>query len=160
MHLFRLSIAAVIVLAAAGCRQPPPATLSPARTAALRDSLIALDSTMNYAVDNLDCDRGMSYIGDERPLFVSGGRVIETHDQLLKVCRDLVAPRTGARMVVRSATAHVLSPDAGYVVHDGEYIVTLKSGETRTEHLAMTTIWERQNGVWKMVHLHESAFQR
>jgi len=128
--------------------------------AALRDTLIALDSTMNYAVDNLDCAKGLSFIGDERPLFVSGGHVVETHEQLLETCRALVAPRAGAQYVARSVTAHILSPDAGYVVKDGEYIVHNRDGETRKEHLAMTTIWARQGGAWKMVHLHESAFPR
>lgn len=144
---------------AASCSRATPGTLSPSATRALGDSLIALDSAMNYAVDNLDCAKGLSYIGDERPLFISGGHVVETHEQLLKVCQDLVAPRTGARYVARSITAHVLSPSAGYVVRDGEYIVHMRSGETRTEHLSMTTIWSRQDGAWKMVHLHESAIR-
>lgn len=144
---------------AASCSRATPGTLSPSATRALGDSLIALDSAMNYAVDNLDCAKGLSYIGDERPLFISGGHVVETHEQLLKVCQDLVASRTGARYVARSITAHVLSPSAGYVVRDGEYIVHMRSGETRTEHLSMTTIWSRQDGAWKMVHLHESAIR-
>jgi ketosteroid isomerase-like protein len=142
---------------AGGCHRPAYTPLSSSDVAALRDSLVALDSTMNYAVDNLDCAKGLSYIADERPLFVSGGHVVETHEQLLKTCQNIVAPRTGARYVARSVTAHVLSRDAGYVVKDGEYIVKLRTGETRTEHLAMTTIWSRQDGGWKMVHLHESA---
>ncbi len=156
----RTSIVAPVLalsLVVAGCRAPLPQPVPGNRAAALRDTLIALDSTMNYAVDNLDCAKGLSYIGDERPLFVSGGHVVETHDQLLKTCRDIVAPRTGAQFVAKSVTAHVLSPDAGYVVKDGEYIVHNRNGETRTEHLAMTTIWQRQAGSWKMVHLHESA---
>jgi len=147
-------------LIASGCHHPTPPALTATGMAALRDTLVALDSTMNYAVDNLDCTKGLSYVGDERPLFVSGGHVVETHEQLLKTCRDIVAPRTGAQYVPRSVTAHMLSPDAGYVVKDGEYIVQLRNGETRKEHLAMTTIWARQGGSWKMVHLHESAIPR
>jgi SnoaL-like protein len=148
-----------LTLVAAGCTRATPGTLRPSSTRALGDSLIALDSAMNYAVDNLDCAKGMSYVGDERPLFISGGHVVETHEQLLKVCQDLVAPRTGAQYVARSITAHVLSPSSGYVVRDGEYVVHMRNGETRSEHLSMTTIWSRQDGVWKMVHLHESAIR-
>jgi hypothetical protein len=157
----RFTTIAVVALGlvAASCARPTPGNLSPSATRALGDSLIALDSTMNYAVDNLDCTKGLSYIGDERPLFITGGHVVETHEQLLKVCRDLVAPRTGAQYITRSVTGHVLSANAGYVVRDGEYIVHMKTGETRTEHLSMTTIWARQGGAWKMVHLHESAIR-
>lgn len=63
-------------IAAAGCGRATPSTLSPSAARTLGDSLIALDSTMNYAVDNLDCAKGMSYAGDERPLFISGGHVV------------------------------------------------------------------------------------
>ncbi len=151
-----ISAALILGVAAGGFRSSLPQP-QPNATGALRDTLIALDSAMNYAVDNLDCAKGLSFIADERPLFISGGHVVETHEQLLKTCRDIVAPRTGAKFVARSVTAHVLSRDAGYVVKDGEYIVHNRDGETRTEHLAMTTIWARQNDAWKMVHLHESA---
>ena len=156
---FRIIAVAASSSIAAGCARATPSTLSPSASRTLGDSLIALDSTMNYAVDNLDCAKGLSYIGDERPLFISGGHVVETHEQLLTACQTLVAPRTGAQYVARSVTAHVLSPNAGYVVRDGEYIVHMRSGETRTEHLSMTTIWSRQNDAWKMVHLHESAIR-
>ena len=159
--MMRRSTIVVVALCfvTAGCTRATPGALTPTATRALGDSLIALDSTMNSAVDNLDCAKGLSFIGDERPLFISGGHVVETHEQLLTVCRDLVAPRTGAQYVARSVTAHVLSSSAGYVVRDGEYIVHMRSGETRTEHLSMTTIWSRQDGAWKMVHLHESAIR-
>jgi hypothetical protein len=159
MRLSKLSAIIASSFALAGCYRASPEALPAAATKALGDSLIALDSTMNTAVDNLDCAKGLSYIGDERPLFITGGHVVETHAQLLKVCQDLVAPRTGAQYIPRSVTAHVLSPNAGYVVRDGEYIVHMRSGETRTEHLSMTTIWARQDGAWKMVHLHESAIR-
>ncbi len=157
----RFTSIAIVTLSvvAASCTRAAPSTLSPIATRTLGDSLIALDSTMNHAVDNLDCAKGLSYIGDERPLFITGGHVVETHEQLLKVCQNLVAPRTGAVYVARSVTAHVLSSNAGYVVRDGEYIVHLRSGQTNTENLSITTIWSRQTGGWKMVHLHESAIR-
>jgi ketosteroid isomerase-like protein len=146
-----LSIAAV-----PGCRQPRPAPIMDAHSAALRDSLIALDNTMNQAVDSLDCPKAMRYIGDEQPVFISGGRVIRTHAQLASLCDVLVAPRTGAVFVPQAVTAHMLSPDAGYVVREGQYTVHYRDGRVRSEHLAMTTIWARRAGRWQMVHLHES----
>jgi len=159
MQPFTISAILGLAFLGIGCHPPSAATPAGAAAAALRDSLIALDSAMNDAVDHLDCTRGMSYIGDERPVFISGGHVVETHEQLLTMCQDLVAPRTSARFVPRSVTAHILSPDVGYVVRDGQYIVHYRSGETRTEQLAMTTIWARDGGSWKMMHLHESAIR-
>ena len=144
------------IAAVTGCRQPRPAPITDAYSAALRDSLIALDSTMNQAVDSLDCPKAMGYIGDEQPLFISGGRVIQTRAQLASLCDALVAPRTGAVFAPRAVTAHVLSRDAGYVVRDGQYTVHYRDGRVQSEHLVMTTIWTRRAGRWQMVHLHES----
>jgi ketosteroid isomerase-like protein len=144
------------IAGAPGCRQPRPPPVTDARSAALRDSLIALDRTMNQAVDGLDCPKAMGFIADEQPVFISGGRAIRTRAQLASLCDALVAPRTGAVFVPQAVTAHLLSPDAGYVVREGEYTIHYRDGRVRSEHLAMTTIWARRAGRWQMVHLHES----
>lgn len=112
---------------------------------------------MNQAVDSLDCQMGLSYVGDQPPVFVSGGRVVRTHAQLLSVCENMVAPRTGAVFLIDTVTAHALSADAAYVVREGEYTVHYRDGRVRVTHHVMTTIWQRQAGLWRMVHLHESA---
>ena len=81
----------------------------------------------------------------------------ELRPALLKMCASMVAPRTGATFVTDTVTAHALSPDAAYVVREGEYTINYRNGQIRAERLVMTTIWARRVDGWKVVHLHESA---
>jgi len=149
---------AALALALAACpssqlSRPMPET----EARAVRDTILALEVAMNTAVDHLDCAGGLGYIGDHRPLFVSTGHVVRTHDALLRMCGAMVAPRTGATFVTDSVAAFTLGPDAAYVVREGDYTIRFRDGRTVTKRLVMTTIWERQDGQWRMVHLHESS---
>ena len=44
-----------------------------------------------------------------------------------------------------TVSAHVLSPDAAYVVREGAYTVNFKDGTSRRTYLVMTSIWTREN---------------
>jgi len=146
-----------LLLLACACARPAPAPPGDAEAAALRDSVLALETAMNGAVDRGDCATGLGFIGDRRPLFVSGGHVVRTHAALLAMCGTMVAPRAGATFATDSVAAHLLGRDAVYVVREGLYTVRYRDGHARVEHLVMTTIWERGADGWRMVHLHESA---
>lgn len=111
---------------------------------------------MNLAVDGLDCARGMVPVGDQDPLFVSNTMVVRTRAALQTACEGMVAPRTGATYKVDKLSAHALSTESAYLVREGDYTINFKDGRSETQRLIMTTVWTRQNGEWKMVHLHES----
>jgi ketosteroid isomerase-like protein len=59
--------------------------------------------------------------------------------------------------VTDTVSAHVLSPDAAFVVREGVYTINFKDGSSRRSYVIMTSVWARQDGAWKMVHLHESS---
>lgn len=147
----------LLFLATASCTAPGNGALSAAEAQAIRDTVIALDHAANHAVDGLDCAKGLSYIANQPPVFISNGNVVMTQPQLLQLCEQMVAPRTGAEFAPDSVTAYALGRNAAYVVHSGEYTIHFKTGQTRREHLAMTTIWQRSDSGWRMVHLHESG---
>jgi ketosteroid isomerase-like protein len=143
-------------LVAAGCAPSPAPTLTEAQARGIRDTVTALENTMNLAVDALDCTTGLGYIGDQQPVFVSNARVVRTKPALQTLCESMVAPRTGAIFATDTLSAHALSPDAAYLVREGNYTINYKDGRAETQRLIMTTVWARENGEWKMVHLHES----
>jgi len=157
-HLRRRSLPLIIALiAATGCATAHVLPTANVNAQAVRDTVIALEHAMNLAVDRLDCATAFENIGDGDPIFVSTGHVIRTRAEFRTACDAMVAPRTGAVFATDTVSAHVLSPDAAYVVREGIYTVNLKDGSSRREYLIMTSIWARENGTWKMVHLHESS---
>jgi ketosteroid isomerase-like protein len=148
---------AVALLIAAACHSAHPSAITTADTRAMHDTVIALENATNLAVDRLDCAAAFENIGDQDPMFATGGRVFRTRAAFRQACEALVAPRTGAVFATDTVTAHTLSPDAVYVVREGIYTVNFKDGTSRKTYLIMTSLWARQNGRWKMVHLHESS---
>lgn len=143
-------------VATLACVPPPSAALTEEQGQAVRDTVIALENALNLAVDGLDCAKGMTVIGEKQPVFVSNGWVVRSKPALSTACESMVAPRTGATFIVDTLTAHALSPGSAYVVREGAYTINYRDGRTETLRLIMTTVWERLDGQWRMVHLHES----
>ena len=79
-------------------------------------------------------------------MFVSGGHVVRTRAAFRSACDAMVAPRTGAVFVTDTVSAHLLSPDAAFVVREGVYTVNFKDGSSRRTYLIMTSVWARQAG--------------
>jgi ketosteroid isomerase-like protein len=156
-HGRRSPVWAIVVVAALGCAGVQPRVITGAEAQAVRDTVTALENATNSAVDRLDCTGAFERIGDQQPMFVSGGRVVRTRALFRDACDAIIALRTGAVFVTDTLSAHVLSPDAAYVVREGIYTVSFKDGTSRRTYLVITSVWTRQNAGWKMVHLHESS---
>lgn len=138
--------------AAGGGEQAPPE----ADMEALRAEVLAAEDAMNLAVDATDCDTGARWIGEGDPLFVSNSMVVRTRAELVGMCEEMVAPRSGAVFTVDARNANMIADDAAFVVREGSYAVSFKDGTTQDMYMVMTTVWARGDDGWKMVHLHES----
>jgi hypothetical protein len=156
-----LAAASLLILGGlAACAPPAEAPLSDARVQAIRDTIMQLGEAADASVDRLDCGPAIQSFADTEPLFVSGGRVIRTRDELATMCEQLISNRTGAEYGVERTTVHVLSPDAAYMVREGPYTIHFDDGSDVTEYLVISDVWQRLDGTWKRVHFHESARDR
>lgn len=148
----------LLVAVSMGCTAPRSRTIPEADAQAIRETVIALENSMNRSVDALDCAAGLASAGAREPIFVSNGYVVRTRDALLEMCETMVSKRTGAVFAMDHLAAHVLSPNAAYVVREGEYTINRQDGTSNRVYMVMTTLWSREGDGWKMVHLHESAY--
>jgi len=154
----RSTLALLAVAAAISCA-PEQRPLSQSDIDQVRETVLRFDNEMNRAVDALDCgppESGEWESSDREPIFVSGGRVVRTSAEVHEICKKMVSKRTGAVFAPDRITANVLSTDVAYVVREGNNTINYTDGTSTTNYLAMTTIWHREGGKWKMVHLHES----
>ena len=123
----------------------------------IRQTLLDLEDQLNLGIDSLQCE--LSEVGEGNPTFVSNGFVVQTGEELRELCVNLLEPRTGAEWEIDFRTVHVLSSEIAYVVRKGRYTINFKDRDTQVVDPVITTIWNRENGVWKMVHLHESSVE-
>jgi ketosteroid isomerase-like protein len=61
-----------------------------------------------------------------------------------------------ADCTIDSRDVNVLSPEVAYVVRQGDYTMEYRDGRTVVRFGVMTTLWNRVEDAWTMVHLHES----
>lgn len=153
----RLRVLALVLLGLAACSPASDTLPSEPDWAAIEDSVLALEESMNAGIDGLDCRSGLAALGEREPIFVFNGSVVRTAAAFREGCEQVVASRTGAVWDVESITANALSEDVVYVVREGAYTVDYEERETGTSYLVMTTVWHRQEDGWRMVHLHESS---
>lgn len=135
---------------------PPPQAMTEADANAVRDTVTKLEDAVNAAVDRLDCTTGFKAVGDREPMFVTNALLVRKRAAFEAACNGMVQPRTGAVFVVDTLTAHALAPNAAYVVREGKYTISFKDGKSDKQYLIMTSVWEKRDGNWLMVHLHES----
>ena len=151
---FLLGIAG-LAMSSLGCAEAP-LPLGDAERSAIGDSILALATSSDGAVDRLDCATGVEIFGDREPIFVGGGRVMRSRAELEPMCEQMITGRTGATYELTSSDVHVLSRDIAYLVREGTYTIEYTESEPNINTLVITGIWERGEAGWKRVHFHES----
>ena len=151
------SLIVVLLIGVSACSDSSSHVLSDEDLATVSDTLLALDTEFHQHFDNIDCTSALSSVGDKEPIVVGGGTVVRTLSEFQSLCEAIVSNRSKAVLDVTNLVAHALSPNAGYVVREGDYTVYDKVGSVSEEYfIIFTTIWHKEDGSWTMAHLHES----
>jgi ketosteroid isomerase-like protein len=146
----------LIAVSAIGCGSSISDEMQEQDLKGIQETLLTLENEMNLAVDRNDCDEGLMHLGEREPAFVMMARVVRTSDELREQCGSRESKFTSASFSIETRTVNALSHDVAYVVREGDYTMNYKDGQSPTRFGVMTTIWNRVEGEWKMVHLHES----
>jgi hypothetical protein len=95
--------------------------------------------------------------GGEPAMGCCPARTFRTRRDLLRACGTMTAGRGGPSRRVEQEDVHVLGSDAAYTVT--RYVVTRPrpAGTAEPSPRVVSKLWARQDGVWRIVHVHESA---
>jgi hypothetical protein len=151
-------------LASVGCRErpaPAPELLTDAERATIGETIRHLYRESSQTFDSdLDCDEIVERLapGGETGSFVAQGRLFEltSREELVQMCRAIKQNRLAAHEEIEEERVEVLSRDAAVLITRGVYTVQLRDGRTTVRPQVVTTVWARQDGEWRRVHLHES----
>ncbi len=153
----RLVIAAFTMTVLAAC-QPATTELT-----VQRRGEIAAEVTMRLdglwdALRLADYDQILDYM-HQSPDFLmsSNGTFMSGFATLDSVFGPLIENWESQVLTVSETRTVVLSADVVYTMRVGTDAVTLKSGETgRTRPWVVTYVWERRDGVWRVLLSHQS----
>ncbi|MEE9184611.1 MAG: SgcJ/EcaC family oxidoreductase [Acidimicrobiia bacterium] len=150
------TVAAVAVLAAC---QPTSPELTEEQKAALADSVSAMHAEMWQPWLAADLDRGMPYfLNSPDVVWGVNSEIRYGYDNIDALFRPIMDGLASQEFTVADRRVVVLARDVVCVIEHGTLAATDTAGVTLpASPFAMTTIWVRRDGEWK-IHLgHESV---
>lgn len=153
------AFAALLIGSMSGCGSAEPARLDAEREAALADSILSLTRQYNAAWESLSADRISAFHSDDFHYYWRGSTDASSRAEYDRLLREEILPS----MQKWSAEMHdpyvkVLGPNAAVVSFEFSSGVLNAAGEPDDYGSgALTYVFERRDGKWKIVLIHESA---
>jgi uncharacterized protein (TIGR02246 family) len=141
------------------CARAPSAQPGPQREAALGDALLVLAGEWTAAWNAMDPERMLRLHADDGLFYWPFGR--DTAREFEEVLSSKIIPNVRYSIEMIEPHVRLLGPDAGIVsfrLHGGE--ISVRSGETRPYASAVSLVFQRRGGEWKIVHIHEGFEQQ
>ncbi len=134
-------------------------TLTDAQKAEIEKILTDATKEIVAAVNQLSAEGYAKYLSSDFQERLGGGNINATgRDALLQYYESNNSQRTSMKSERDLIRVHVLSQDLAYVVDVGALSVTTKSGRHGGYGNAITRIWRKEPGGWKIIHMHESVW--
>ena len=156
-----LPLVAVLLMGgvAVGCAPPQAQRLDVEQEAAIADTLLSITEAYNAVWEELDLERISEYHADDFTYYRRGEVQSASQTEFEQAYHDDVATQITAYWADATETSvDVLGPDAGVVAFVFRGGVETPDGATWDYHGALTYVFERRDGQWRIVHIHESAY--
>jgi len=155
----RLALAVPALAFLAAC-QPAPTDLTEEQKAEIAAEVNAINIEFFDAWRQADFDRGMSYYYDSPEFaFAYEGEVHYGYAEVEARFRPGMANVASQDITMTSSETMVLAPDVVCTMEAGTYSTTDTDGVTGPDgEFAVTSVWVRSNGEWK-IHIGHESFQ-
>ncbi len=151
---FRLALLAALLMAV-------PLSAGPETDAAIEQAVLATNTAMTQAADRLDAEGFFAFILDtDRGSIVQDGEIFQTRQQALDAVKRGFQGVTKVDRQFDNPKVTVISPDVALLVSDGTTTATLADGRTITRRFAVSLVFVRTGGSWKLLHGHYSMPDR
>jgi ketosteroid isomerase-like protein len=143
----------------AGCASTPPRRLNPEQEAAIAEALLSTTAAYNAAWEALDVRRITAFHADDFTYYRRGVVDSDSHADFARAYHENVATQiTGYWASASDTWVKVLGPDAGIVAFVFRGGVETPDGARHDYDGALTYVYERRGGEWRITHIHESAY--
>lgn len=149
----RLAVATLAVLgslrlSAAAEAQPNPA---------VEKAVLAVNDAMIAAANRLDVDGLFEYILEStQPVIVQNGVIFRTRAEAFAAVKRGMQGIAKLERRIENPQVTVIAPDAALLVGDGNVTATYESGATASTRFAVSLLFVRRDGRWKVLHGHYS----
>jgi uncharacterized protein (TIGR02246 family) len=134
-----------------------PAAPDPA-AAAIEQAVLETNAKMMQAANSLNADAFFEYILDtDKGLIIQNGAVFKNRQEALDAVKRGFAGMTKLDRKIDNPQVTVVSPELALLVGDGTATATLNDGRVMTSRFAVSLIFQRKDGQWKVLHGHYST---
>lgn len=146
---------AVSVVAA--CAPTQSAQLDPNTETEIAETLLSVTNEYNSVWEALDLERIAEHHADDFTYYRRGVVAAASPQEFEQMYHDEVATQiTSYRAEASDIRVEVLGPDAGMAAFLFRGEVTTPDGAAHEYSGALTYVFERRDGEWKVAHVHES----
>jgi len=126
--------------------------------AAVEKAVLAANAQATRAAEDRDLDRLFSFMAEtsKGSIVQNGALSLTPQEAKAKVASGFRAPVMVAYRWKQQYVT-VLSPDAALLVSEGETVITPEGQSSTTVPFVQTTVWVQRDGVWKILHAHQSS---
>lgn len=154
-HLF-VSALLVVAVSVFGCtgQQQGSNELTPAEEQAVADTVTAFTDEVGAAFEELEPEPYREFFSDDFVAYARGSRMSRSEWQ--KEIRGFMSEVRDISHEPTSRDVEVLGPDAAVVSQQKVGGGIVADGDSFHSTVAETFVWERRDGVWRIVQHHES----
>lgn len=149
-----LGIILVTATLASGCAPADSGQMTAEREAALADTLRALTHQVDSAFKALEPGPYLALYSDDTHFYYDGSHLPRKKFEAV-VQKEMQAFESFSSSMMEPQV-EVLGPDAGVVSFRYEGTAVDTAGNSQKMTAAITAVFERRNGEWKVVQAHES----
>jgi uncharacterized protein (TIGR02246 family) len=152
-----VAIAAVSMATALVFAQLKP-TATDTSEQAIRNAVLETNDRMAKAANSLDIEGFFSYILDtDKGSIVQNGTVFKSRQEAKEAVKQGMMGVTKIDRRFLNPQVTVISPEVALLTSEGTVAATLTDGRTMDGRFAVSLVFVRKEGQWKLLHGHYSA---
>jgi uncharacterized protein (TIGR02246 family) len=152
VFIFTAGLVAILPLQA-----EPPSPGPGFDRAALEKAVLETNAQMTAAANRLDAEAFFEYILEtEQGLIIQNGALFKTRREALESVKRGFQGMVKLDRRFENPQVTVISPDAALLTAEGSTTATLSDGRTVNSRFAVSLVFVRKDGQWKLLHGHYS----
>ncbi|MCX5678867.1 MAG: nuclear transport factor 2 family protein [Candidatus Omnitrophica bacterium] len=123
----------------------------------IKATICELMNRVTSTAETLDAAKTLSVLSDDPDAVFFFGSKPYSKAELVRTLAEAYGKLKSMKISMNAPKVEVLGADAAVWTATGRADSVGKSGESYTEMLTETWIWQKQSGIWRVVHYNESV---